>query len=57
MLWADPESCEDSFTATKEGTVYTSSVTLDEAGDWTLVVFVHVGFTPHTTTPNHITVQ
>jgi hypothetical protein len=51
------ESFDANFTPTPVDGEYAATVNLSVAGDWTIVVFAHVGETPHISETVYVTVQ
>ncbi len=51
------DSFDENFAATMAADQYTASVTLDDAGPWTIAAFCHVGETPHISETIHVTVE
>ncbi len=53
----DMTSFDENFAATNNAGTYEASVSLSVAGPWTIVVFAHVGATPHISEAIHATVE
>lgn len=51
------DSFDLNFAATAGDASYTASLSFDAAAHWTVVVFAHVGETPHVTKAIHISVE
>ncbi len=51
------DTFDENFAGTKNGDNYEGTVNIPTAGPWTIVVFAHVGETPHTSEAIHATVQ
>ena len=54
---AGMETFDENFAGTKNGDTFEGVVNIPSAGPWTIVVFAHVGATPHTSEAIHATVQ
>lgn len=52
----DMTSFDANFTGLMNGEMYSTNVNIDTAGPWTIVVFAHVGETPHISEAVHATV-
>ncbi len=51
------DTYDENFMGTKNGDNYEGMVNIPTAGPWTIVVFAHVGGTPHTSEAIHAMVQ
>ncbi|MCP4443963.1 MAG: hypothetical protein GY811_01275 [Myxococcales bacterium] len=53
----DTTSFDLNFTGTMGDDMYSTDVNIDTAGPWTIVVYAHVGETPHISDAIHATVE